>query len=324
MNSEPLNSDWIFLKVLNRGKKKVDFSINPKLFQDAIKAERLWQKTFFEEKKESDRLYKLFIETLGDKNNLRGVRVYFRIRQANNFRDVYGNIKTKNVEKLKLVHVNASFCEWALRNYQGNNRKELERIFEIYKENRNKFVLNNSPMILRVCSMAKRNMPKNLLAEVASSSYVAALEAVDKYCCKFDKKGEPIYTNNILSCISSRIKASMGLMLAARGIYLGYRGRKNLFKIPKMRAEGLTEEQIAKKLKISVEEIKTLQQSSNIEYSETNPLKKSPGEYTPESIYSGTERLDKLKDIVCGLSLLEKKFLVLKGFSSVEILDIEK
>ena len=322
MNSAPMDSDWIFLKVLKKGKKKVDFSLNPKLFQDAIIAERKWQKTFFKEKRESDRIYKLFIETLGDKNNLRGVRVYFRIRQSNNFRDVYGNIKTKNIEGLKKVPVNASFIEWVFRHYQGNNHQELEKIFNIYKENRNKFILNNSPMILRVCSMAKRNVPKNLLPEVGSSAYVAAIEAVDKYCPKFDKNNDPVYSNNILSCISSRIKASMGLMLASRQIYLGFRGRRNLFKIPKMRAEGLTEEQIAKKLKISVEEIKTLQQSSNIEYMEKNPLKKSPDESTPETLYSNTERMDKLKDLVSGLSVLERKFLVLKGLASVEVLNI--
>lgn len=323
MNKEPFTSDWIFLRVLQKGKKKtVDFSLNPKLFQEAIKAERLFQKTLFKEKRESDRLYKLFIETLGDKNNLRGVRVYFRIRQSENFEKVYGSIKEKNVENLKKVPLNASMVDWLLRNYKGNNLEQLKSIFNVYKENRNKFVLNNSPMILRVCSIAKRNVPKNLLPEVSSSACLAAIEAVDKYCCKFDKNGEPIYTNNILSCISSRIKASMGLMLASRGVYLGFRGRKNLFKIPRMRAEGLTEEQIGRKLKISVEEIKVLQQSSNIEYSEVNPLKKHKDESTPESITSDNERMDKLKQIFNTFSLLEKKFMVLRGLASVEILDL--
>ena len=319
---ENFSSDWIFKKVLQGGKKRPNFAENPKLFSDAIKAERLFQRTLFKEKRESNRLYKLFIETLGDKNNLRGVRVYFRIRQSLNYVQVYGNIKEKNIEGLKSVPINASMVEWLLRKYQGRNRKELEKIFEVYKVNRNKFILNNSPMILRVSSMAKRNVPKNLLPEIGSSAYVAAIEAFDKYVPKFTKEGEAIYTNNILSCISSRIKASMGLMLASRGVYLGFRGRKNLFKIPRMRAEGKTDQQISKELKISIDEIKTLQQSSNIEYSDTNPLKKSPDESTPESIYAGTERMDKLKDIIAGLTLLEKKFLVLRNLASVEILTI--
>ena len=63
-----------------------------------------------------------------------------------------------------------------------------------------------------------------------------------------------------------------------------------------------------------------MQQSSNIEYAESNPLKKQKEEQTPEMIYGENERLDKLKAIMSGFSLLERKFLVLKGLASVEIL----
>jgi len=100
---EAMTSDWIFLKVLQKGKKRPNFAENPKLFSDAIKAERQFQRLLFKEKRESNRLYKLFIETLGDKNNLRGVRVYFRIRQSLNYVQVYGNIIKLIVISLFLI-----------------------------------------------------------------------------------------------------------------------------------------------------------------------------------------------------------------------------
>ena len=112
----------------------------------------------------------MFIETLGDKNNLRGVRVYFRIRQEFNYKEVYVNIKKKNIHALQKVHMNASMIEWLLRHYEGKNREKLEKIFAVYKENRNKFVLNNAPMILRVCSIAKRNIPKSMVPEAGAQA----------------------------------------------------------------------------------------------------------------------------------------------------------
>ena len=156
------------------------------------------------------------------------------------------------------------------------------------------------------------------MPELISAASQAALNAVDKFVPKYEN-GRPQYTSVILSSIIARIQAIVTQEVKKQQIHFYPKDRKNLIEVSRMKKAGMTDPEIAEKLKISEGEVYSLCNGLFPVHFDTQDRvhqAKIKTSETHEDEMIGKQSMSLLKQAIEKLPLIDQKILRLKGFKS--------
>ncbi len=296
------------------------FPPNEDLYKKLIFLEETWRDTLLLSK-EGQEIYAKFIDyILNVRKNILDCRPYFRIRQKEFINNVNPYIKKNKPKHLHTLRINSAFINWAMNEYKGPYKKQLNKLSDEIVKVRSDFITKNFPLILNRIRIIyhSSNIEMQDLISLASN---AALIALDKFAPNIDKvTGEPIYTSVILSSIIARINAAVSQSGEAQQLHLYPSDKKLFIDICRLKKEGLMNEDIGKKLSITEFEVGRFLNGiyvDALEDSDTVFKEENMSRIPDEAFFSLQEREVLLKS-VDKLSLLERKVLILKGLLSYE------
>jgi hypothetical protein len=296
------------------------FPSNEEMYKKLVFLEETWRDVLLSSP-EGEAIYEKFIDyILNVRKNILDCRPFFRIRQKEFIDNVNPYIRKKKPKPLFKLRINSAFINWAMHEYKGPHKKALEKLAIDITAVRSDFITKNFPLILNRIKIIYHtsNLEMQDLISLASN---AALVALDKFAPNIDKvTGEPIYTSVILSSIIARINAIVGNNADGQQLHLYPSDKKLFIEICRLRKEGLANDDISKKLKISEFEVSrflngiyvdTLNEDA-AEFQEENASR------IPDIAVSNYEEQEVLKKSTDTLTTLEKKILILKNLLTYE------
>lgn len=292
------------------------FPPNQDLYLGLIDQEDSWRNIFISTQEGKD-LYKTFVDyILNERKNILDARPFFRLRQADFLTKVNPFIKEKNYEALFNLRVNFTFINWAMPQYYGLYKQELEVINKKIMQIRNDFLLRNSPLIINRIKIIYHVYPfiyKDIqdLISIASN---ATLIALDKFVPLIDEEtGQNKYTSVLLSSIIGRINASVFQYNINQKLHMYPKDRKMLSELRKMKNIGYLDDEIAVIMNISESEIERLFNSNQVSTLEETYNLEADETYRPDNTCEKIQIMKNIQKNVDGLSILERKMLYLKG-----------
>jgi hypothetical protein len=303
-------------KVLSEKK----FPSNEEMYKKLIFLEETWRDVLLSTK-DGELVYEKFIDyILNVRKNILDCRPFFRIRQKEFINNVNPYIRKKKAKPLFSLRINSAFITWAMVEYKGPHKAALEKLAVDITAVRSDFITKNFPLILNRIKIIYHtsNLEMQDLISLASN---AALVALDKFAPNIDKvTGEPIYTSVILSSIIARINAIVNQNADGQQLHLYPSDKKLFIEICRLRKDGLSNEDIGKKLKISEFEVGRFLNGIYVDAldDDANQYQEENVSRIPDLAVSTAEEQEVLKKLTDDLSIIEKKILILKNLLTYE------
>lgn len=311
-----VNGFFVWLNQRKAYKPPNKFPPNQDLYLGLIDQEDAWRLVFLSTD-EGKRLYKTFVDyILNERKNILDARPFFRLRQADFLNKVNPFIKDRNYEALYSLRVNFTFINWAMPQYNGEYKKELEAITDEIMQIRNDFLLRNYYLVINRIKMTYKAYPfiYKDIQDLIGIALNAALIALDKFVPLIDEyTGENKYTRVLLSSIIGRINASVFQYNVNQKIHMYPKDRKLLAELRKMKKDGKLDDEIAAIMQISESEVERLFNSSQVVTLEEGYNVQADESFRPDATCEKTEIMKSIEKNVDGLSILERKMLYLKG-----------
>lgn len=295
------------------------FPSNEELYKNLIFLEETWRDLLLSSK-EGHVVYDSFVQyIIHVRKNILDCRPYFRIRQKEFINNVNPYIRKQKSKPLHKLRINSMFVTWAMDEYKGPHRKDLEKLAIEITKVRSDFITRNFPLILNRIKIIfhSSNMEMQDLISLASN---AALVALDKFAPNVDKvTGEPIYTSVILSSIIARINAVVNQNSDGQQLHLYPSDKKMFIEICRLKKDGLDNELVSKKLKISEFEVTRFLNGVYVDHLDEDSLSlEESNTQTPDKICAEVQEHELLKKTTDNLTVLEKKILILKNMLTYE------
>lgn len=297
------------------------FDSNENLYKKLVFLEETWRDTLLSSV-EGEQVYDKFIDYIVTvRKNILDCRPYFRIRQKEFINNVNPYIRKRKAKPLFKLRINSAFITWAIPEYTGPHKKQLQSLAEQITKVRSDFITKNFPLVLNRIKIIyhSSNLEMQDLISLASN---AALVALDKFAPNIDKvTGEPIYTSVILSSIIARINAVVNQNADGQQLHLYPSDKKLFIEICRLKKEGIDNENISIKLKISEFEVGRFLNGiyvDNLEEDE-NTFQEENSLRIPDQAAANSEEQEVLKKLTDKLSLFERKILILKNMLTPEV-----
>jgi RNA polymerase sigma factor (sigma-70 family) len=321
-----------FVRSFDLALKRVEITDQHLLMAKLFKLENDFKQILLETEKGRGMYDKFIIHILEEKQNLLDSRLYFRERQHMFADKIYPAIRVRSASKLHAFRINIYFINWVLENYPHKGRKDLYSIADVVNKIRQQMLEENLPSVVHSVRVFCNKCHYSHLdyMDFIQNASIGFLSAVDQY--------EPPYKKNFGSVVTSRMKESMMEDHNSTLLHVEQQNRRILYRIRKAQQKlGLVEEELVSEFgrvrkyvhesfeKKTDTEIKNVMSVMNMtNFHDVHSKDESVegimlGENNPEQLMIQTNTSNALIHSVEGLTLFEKKLLLLK-FGNLDFL----
>ena len=220
---------------------KLDDTTQKEQVEELVLAEKLFKEEI-QKYKLSSTLYKKFIDKIRNVDrNILYSKIYFRENSDTFSHLITPCFKKCDPEKLKQFNINFNLIDWLRTNWRGPLGVKAEKYYQRVIRARRILMENNMPLMVNVCKLFYRKVPKSdvTLMDMISIAVQGLASGVDKYTGRADN-GE--YSEVFRSVLMGRITGVLIKAYSSTPLHFYPSDRRILYKANSIRGrQGITD-----------------------------------------------------------------------------------